>query len=106
MSDAMDYINRVKETQRLIHSDRIKKVKNFDHVPQNILAMKSIADDFITENNGYITNDEGFFFTEGLVNRLMYLAYLAGKDEAENHVKYTRILESTINDVKNLVNSL
>jgi hypothetical protein len=82
MDDVMEWLKKIKENQRKFHALRIKKVMS-EEIPQYILATKEIADDLVKGDEGYLRTEVGFFFTEKLVNRLMYLSYLYGKDEID-----------------------
>ena len=82
MSDVMKWLEEIKKSQRKHHAERIKTVLSTD-VPQHILATKEIAEDLSSGTDGYVRNEMGFFFTERLVNRLMYLSYLHGCAEID-----------------------
>ncbi len=80
MSDALKFLGQIKARQREFHKERVKKVMS-EEVPQHILATKELADDLVLGDEGYARTEAGFFFKEKLVNRLMHLAYLHGRDE-------------------------
>ena len=82
MSDVMAFLDNIKNIQRAYHKNRIRTVLSTE-VPQHILATKSIADELVKGDEGYVRNEVGFFFTEKLVNRLMHLAYLHGRDDID-----------------------
>jgi len=82
MSEISDYLDKVKKAQKNLHAKRIEIVKR-NEVPQHILATKEIANELCDDGDGYATTETGFYFREKLVNRLMYLSYLHGKDEID-----------------------
>lgn len=76
----------------------IKECKK--EIPQHILWAKTISDDFKDDVNGcgYKTIDDKFYFTEKMVNRLMYFAYLKGT-RAIDEKSYKKGWDDCIKDV-------
>jgi hypothetical protein len=83
MSEVMAWLKQLEEKQKAYHKDRIEQVLHTS-VPQHILATKSVVDALAPGTDGFVRNSTGFFFTETLVNRLMYLAYLHGREDIDN----------------------
>jgi hypothetical protein len=104
MSEVMKWIEGIKNSQREYHKKRIDYVLK-NEVPQHILATKEIADDLTVGEDGYTRTEVGFFFKEGLVNKLMHLAYLHGKDEIDKRSfelgknKAIEMMQSKINEL-------
>jgi len=82
MSDALKYLEKVKQNQLKFHKKKIEYVLN-NETPQHILATKEVADALTKGEEGYARTEVGFFFKERLVNRLMHLCYLQGASEIE-----------------------
>ena len=68
MSEALEWLKKLKEQQKQFHKNRVKKVLGSE-VPQHILATKEVADDLVVGEDGYSRTEVGFFFKEKLVNR-------------------------------------
>lgn len=68
------------------------KQKEIEHVnkteiPEYVLWQKTVADQLINEGAKYKTINDKFYFTELLVNKLMYFSYLMGS-KAINQVSF------------------
>lgn len=77
MSNALEWLEKLRKNQEKYHSERIKTVLTSD-IPQHILATKEVAAALTVGEDGYTKTEAGLFFKEKLVNRLMYLSYLHG----------------------------
>jgi len=82
MSKIMQWLDEIQKRQAEFHKERIERVLR-EKIPQHILATKEIADLLVVGEDGYCRTKDGFFFREKLVNRLMYLAYLHGRDDID-----------------------
>ncbi len=82
MSEALKYLEKVKQNQLKFHKKKIEYVLN-NKPPQHILATKEVADALTIGEEGYARTEVGFFFKERLVNRLMHLCYLQGAANIE-----------------------
>jgi len=60
----------------------IEKAKT-DNIPQAILWQKTVSDHLEDDKAKCVTIDGNFYFTEKLVNRLMYYSYLRGRCDIE-----------------------
>lgn len=81
-SDAgYEYYLNLKKTYAAEHKDSIAIVNKSTATPQVVLLAKTVANELISGDSGYKTTDEGFFFTEELVNKLMHFAYLQGQKQ-------------------------
>ena len=87
MSAYDDYVRNSAEyvTQNKQTTDFINK----SEIPQHILWKKNVANSLINETAKYATIDGTFYFTEALVNKLMYFAYLDGS-KAMDETSYNK----------------
>lgn len=65
------------------YKDVISKVNN-SSVPQNILWIKSVCREIENDEAKCETINDEFYFTEKLVNKLMYLSYLIGVNDGRD----------------------
>ena len=78
MNEGYEWYLKTKEKYASDNEAIVKEVNRHKDTPQNILWSKSISEKLENDDAKCVFKEDGFFFTEILVNKLMHFSYLQG----------------------------
>ena len=85
--------------------DDIKKVNKTKPIPQYILWQKEVCEELENKEAHCERIDGNFYFTELLVNKLMYFSYLRGISKVEEK-SYARGFDDCLKKMKELLENI
>lgn len=77
----------------------IEHINHSTNIPQNVLLQKEVAELLETDEATFKKIDDKFYFTEKLVNKLMWFSYLKGCEQFVES-SYQKGWDDCLDDVK------
>lgn len=103
MSDAgYEWYLELKRNYARNRDDDIKQVNACTNIPQNILLAKTVSDTMVTDTAKTMKCGDDFVFTEAMVNKLMYFAFLQGSRDI-NEKSYSAGWQDCLTDIRTAI---